>query len=42
MCRDGIRKGKAQMELHLAWDVKNKVFYRYSGQKTIAKNIVSP
>jgi len=34
MCRDGIRKAKAQMDLNLARDVKNKKgFYRYIVQK---------
>ena len=42
MCRDGIRKAKAQMELHLARDVKNKSFFRYIGQKRQAKEIIPP
>jgi len=34
MCRDGIRKAKARMELSLARDAKNnrKGFYRYIAQ----------
>ena len=34
MCRDKIRKAKAQMELNLVRDVKNnkKGFYRYIGR----------
>ncbi|KFZ45983.1 hypothetical protein N321_04792, partial [Antrostomus carolinensis] len=43
MCRDGIRKAKAQMELILARDVKNsKDFFRYIGQKRQAKESVPP
>lgn len=43
MCRDGIRKAKAQMELNLARDVKNnKSFFRYIGQKRQAKEIIPP
>ena len=44
MCRDGIRKAKAWMELRLAKDAKNnkKEFYRYSAQKRKAKENVSP
>ena len=34
MCRDGIRKAKAQLELKLGRDVKNhKSFYRYTVQE---------
>ncbi|KAK4828079.1 hypothetical protein QYF61_023139 [Mycteria americana] len=35
LCRDAIRKAKAQLELNLARDAKNnkKGFYRYVGQK---------
>ncbi|KFO80809.1 hypothetical protein N303_13751, partial [Cuculus canorus] len=35
LCRDGIRKAKAQLELNLARDVKTKMkgFYRYVNQK---------
>ena len=35
MCRDRIRKAKAQMELNLARDVKDnkKGFYRYVGRR---------
>ncbi|KAK4806903.1 LOW QUALITY PROTEIN: hypothetical protein QYF61_012624 [Mycteria americana] len=42
MCRDGIRKAKAQLELNLARDVKNnkKGFYRYIGQKRKIKENV--
>ena len=44
MCRDGIRKAKAQMELNLAWDMKNskKGFCRYIGRRRQAKESVSP
>ena len=44
MCRDGIRKAKAQMELNLARDVKRnkKGFYRYTGQKRQAKESAPP
>ena len=39
MCRDGIRKSKAQMDLSLGGDAKNKRkrFYRYIAQKRKAK-----
>ena len=35
LCRDGVRKAKAQLELNLARDAKNnkKGFYRYINQK---------
>lgn len=35
MCRDGIRKDRAQLELNLSRDAKNnnKGFCRYMGQK---------
>ena len=34
MCRDGVRKAKAQLELNLTRDAKNtKGFYRYLNQK---------
>ena len=41
-CREGIRKAKAQMELNLVKDVKNKKkgFYRYVGQKRQAKESI--
>ena len=44
MCRDGIRKAKAQMELKLARDVINyeKGFFIYIGQKRQAKESVPP
>jgi len=44
MCRNEIRKAKAQMELNLARDVKNnkKGFYSYIGQKRQAKERVPP
>ena len=44
MCRDGIRKAKAQMELNSARDVKNskKGFYRYIGRRRQAKESVPP
>ena len=42
MCRDKIRKAKAQMELNLARDVKNnkKGFYRYIGWRRQTKESV--
>ena len=42
VCRDGIRKAKAQLELNLARDVKNrkKGFYRCVGQKRKTKEKV--
>ena len=43
VCRDWIRKGKAQMELNLARDVKDKKgFYRYIGRGKQAKKSVPP
>jgi len=43
MCRDGIRKIKAQMELSLARNLKNneKGFFRYIVHKRLAKESVS-
>ena len=43
VCRDRIRKAKAQVELNLVWDVKNnkKGFYRYAGRRQ-AKESVPP
>jgi len=42
MCRDGIRKPKAQLELNLARDAKNSKngFYRYIGQNRKTKESV--
>jgi len=39
LCRDGVRKAKARMELNLARDAKNnkKGFYRYVSQKKKVK-----
>ena len=37
MCRDRIRKAKAQMELKLVWDVKDN---RYIGRRRQAKESV--
>lgn len=43
MCRDGIKKAKAHIELKLARDMKNnKSFYIYTGQKRKAKESVAP
>lgn len=44
MCRDGIRKNKAQMYLSLERDAKNnkKGSYRYIGWKRKAKESVPP
>ncbi|KAJ7402411.1 hypothetical protein BTVI_86713 [Pitangus sulphuratus] len=44
MCRDGIRKAKAQMEQDVTRDVNNNEgFYKYIGQKRKAKeNVPSP
>ena len=41
MCRDRIRKAKAQMEVNLARDVKNnkKGFYRYIGRRRQARRV---
>ena len=42
VCRDRIRKAKAQMELNLVRDVKDnkKGFYRYTGRRRQAKESV--
>ncbi|GAB0183552.1 hypothetical protein GRJ2_000820500 [Grus japonensis] len=44
LCRDGVRKAKAQLELNLARDAKNnnKGFYRYVSQKRMVKESVPP
>ena len=44
MCKDRIRKAKAQMEMNLARDVKDnkKGFYRYIGRRRQAKESVLP
>ena len=43
-CRDSIRKAKAQIELNLVRDVKNKKkgLYRYRDQKRQAKESIPP
>ena len=42
MCRDGVRKDKAQLELNLAREAKNnkKFFYRYVSRKKKVKESV--
>lgn len=42
ICRDGVRKAKAQLELNLAKDVKNNRtrFFRYIGQKRQVKESI--
>ncbi|KFV15714.1 hypothetical protein N339_02762, partial [Pterocles gutturalis] len=42
LCRDGVRKAKAQLELNLVKDAKNnkKGFYRYVNQKRKVKESV--
>ena len=44
VCRDRIRKAKAQMEVKLVMDVKEnrKEFYRYIGRRRQAKESVHP
>ncbi|KAK4831467.1 hypothetical protein QYF61_017715 [Mycteria americana] len=44
LCRDGVRKAKAQLELNLARDAKNnkKGFYRYVSQKRKVKESIAP
>ena len=39
LCRDGVRKAEAQLELNLARNAKNnkKGFYRYVSQKKMVK-----
>ncbi|KFV48258.1 hypothetical protein N328_03880, partial [Gavia stellata] len=41
LCRDGVRKAKAQLELNLARDAKNnkKSFYRYVARKGRSKKV---
>jgi len=42
-CRDGVRKAKAQLEVNLAGDTKNKKgFYRYLSQKRKVPEGVPP
>lgn len=43
MCRDGIRKAKANLELSLVRDVKgnNNGFYKYISSKRKVREIVS-
>jgi len=42
-CRDGVREAKAQLELNLAKDEKNKKgFYTYVGHKRKIKENVPP
>ena len=44
MCRDKMRKAKAQMELNLARDARNntKGFYRYIGMRRQMKEGIPP
>jgi len=44
LCRDEVRRAKAQLELNLARDAKNnkKGFYRYVSQKKKVKESVQP
>ena len=44
LCRDGVRKAKAQLELNLARDVKKnkKGFYRYLNQKRKVQKDIPP
>ena len=44
LCRDGIRKAKAQLKLNLARDTKNnkKAFYSYISQKRKVKENIPP
>jgi len=44
LCRDGVRKAKAQLELNLARDAKNnkKGFSRYVSRKKMFKESVPP
>ncbi|KFQ55458.1 hypothetical protein N334_10646, partial [Pelecanus crispus] len=44
LCREGVRKAKARLELNVARDVKNnkKGFYRYVNQKRKAKENILP
>jgi len=44
LCRDEVRKAKAQLELNLARDAKNnnKGCYRYVSQKRKVKESIPP
>jgi len=44
LCRDEVRRAKAQLELNLASDAKNnkKGFYRYVNQKSQVKQSIPP
>ena len=44
LCRDGVRKAKAHLELNLARDVKHnkKGFYSYTGDKRKTRENVGP
>ena len=44
MCKDGVRKVKAQLELNLARDAKNnkKGFCRHVSQKGRSKKVYPP
>ncbi|KFQ90119.1 hypothetical protein N337_04750, partial [Phoenicopterus ruber ruber] len=43
LCRDGVRKAKAQLELNLARNAKNnKGFYRHVSQKRKVKESIPP
>jgi len=44
LCRDEVRRAKAQLELNLARDAKNnkKGFYRHVNQKRMVKESVPP
>ena len=41
LCRDVVRKAKAQLQLNLARDAKNnkKDFYRYVSQKKVQESV---
>jgi len=43
LCRDGVRRAKAWLELNLARDTKDKMtFYRYVSQKRKVKESIPP
>ena len=44
LCRDGVRKAKAQLELNLARDAENNEedFYRYISQERKVKESICP
>ncbi len=42
LCREKIRKAKAQLEMNLATKVSNKYFYKYINSKRRARENLHP